>query len=109
MYAMSRVARRIYSDDAKGAFRKGEAAPKATPPAHYNWEAARQTAARGETPSPPKVDAQRRRLLGDIMRLAAANDRSKLRDLAIPSYNSHVRALSQYRDVCLIALKARDG
>ncbi len=105
MYTMSRVARRIYSDDAAGVFHQDISLPKSPAAAiHYDWEASRQTAARGALPPPPKVDKQRERLLRNIARLAKAKEAKKLLDLRIPSYNTHVRSLRKYRDLCVIAI-----
>ncbi len=105
MYTMSRVARRIYSDDAAGVFRQDISLPKSPATAiHYDWEAARQIAAAGIFPAVPKVDKQRELLLRDIERLAEAKEAKKLLDLRIPSYNTHVRSLAKYRDLCVIAI-----
>jgi hypothetical protein len=105
MYSMSRVARRIYVDDAAGVFRQDIDLPKSPATAiHYDWEASRQIAAAGGIPPPPKVDPQRQSLLRDIMRMAEAKETKKLLDLRIPSYNTHVRSLGKYRDLCIIAI-----
>jgi hypothetical protein len=106
MYTMSRVANRIYGD--KGITKKSLSAPTARRP-HYDWKMSTKQAERGELPPAPHVDAQRQRLLADIVRLAAADDRTTLRNIAIPSYNTHVRALARYRDLCIMALKVRNG
>src|SRR5260370_30727712 len=73
MYTMTRVAGRIYSDDAAGVFRQDISLPKSPAAAiHYDWETSRRIAATGKIPPIPKVDKQRERLLRDIERLAEA-------------------------------------
>lgn len=112
MYTMSRVASILYKTGFKTpSFELPTAAKEETTKAspRHNWERMRRRAfEKGELPTPPKVDSRRKALLHDIGTFAAAGNRQALRDLRIRGSNSYAKTLNQYRDICVIALAARE-
>ena len=75
----------------------------------YDWSKMREYAAStGKFPEPPiGFDRVRQKMLANIIAVAEAGDPKKLLQFRIRSYNSAVRIISQYRDICVIALYAR--
>jgi len=62
----------------------------------------------GKFPEPPVgFDKTRQKMLTNILKVAEAGDPKKLLQFRIRNYNSAVRIISQYRDICVIALYAR--
>ena len=75
----------------------------------YDWGKMREYAtSTGKFPEPPVgFDKTRQKMLTNILKVAEAGDPKKLLQFRIRNYNSAVRIISQYRDICVIALYAR--
>lgn len=73
-----------------------------------DWSGMRQRAARdGVIPDPPAITHERRPMLNAVVGAAHAGDLDRLQDLRIGDYNSAMKALCKFRDICIIALVAR--
>src|SRR6266853_1956344 len=75
----------------------------------YDWSKMRAYAAStGKFPEPPVgFDKTRQKMLIKVLEMAEIGDPKKLLQFRIKNYNSAVRVISQYRDICVIALYAR--
>jgi hypothetical protein len=75
-----------------------------------DWGKMRSTAMNGQIPTPPALRTQERcrwTLLRDVEAAAKAGDREKLTAMNIGTYNSVVRTIAKYRQLCLLALDRR--
>jgi len=62
----------------------------------------------GKFPEPPiGFDKTREKMLIKVLKVAEAGDPKKLLQFRIRNYNSAVRIISRYRDICVIAIYAR--
>jgi hypothetical protein len=75
----------------------------------YDWDGMRRRAfEKGELPPEPAMfDPRRKKKLAAIMEAVRADDLKKLGGLEIKQYNSSMKVLYRYRDICVIALQAR--
>lgn len=114
MYSMSRATRvygRFYSSDLTAQTTAEKAPPSSRQQyERIDWEGMRATALRGRIPTPPVLrtqDRSRWRLLEDVELAAKAGDRRKLAAMNIGDYNTVIRMIGRYRDLCIMALDRR--
>jgi hypothetical protein len=75
-----------------------------------DWNRMRNTAMNGQIPTPPVLRTEERcrwQLLADVESAAKAGDRAKLAAMNIGNYNTVIKAIRKYRDLCLLALDRR--
>jgi hypothetical protein len=74
-----------------------------------DWQKMEAQAAAGRIPEPPELSTTepcRLRLLRDIHNIARQGDVVKLTEIRIGAYNSITKAISKYREICILALIA---
>ncbi len=75
----------------------------------YDWEKIEARAKLGLLPPAPKLSPDReylvRNLKRGIIKAARSGDLSALTSIEVPAYNSTVRILKRYRDICITALR----
>lgn len=101
-----------------GAKAKPAAAPtkdapkkKAGDRARYDWNTAREKAAKGTVPAAPDFTAETHRyyrpILAAVVKLVKAGDLKGLQAYRVKGSSSSPRAVQNYREVAIIALKAK--
>jgi hypothetical protein len=102
MYTMSRAVG-VYRRDLilpKGVMKKSKSR-------RTNWKKLREIADEtGALPPVPSIK-DRRSLLNDVHRYAMTGNIFALAEMRIDTYNSAVKTIGRYRDVCFAALLAR--
>lgn len=58
-------------------------------------------------PDPAMFDPRRQRRLAMVLNAVKDNDIKRLMEVEIKEYNSSMKVLGRYRDICVIALQAR--
>jgi hypothetical protein len=73
-----------------------------------DWTGMRHQAEKhGIIPRAPAITHDRRPMLNAVVSAAQAGDLDRLQDLQIGCYNSAMKALSKFREICIIALTTR--
>ncbi len=92
---------------------KGPAAPRKQPAerARYDWNGAREAAAKGVIPKAPDFSANTHRsyrgLLAEVEALVKAKDLAGLQAYKVKGSSTSPAAVKRYREIALIALKAK--
>lgn len=90
---------------------KAAAKRKAGERSRYDWNAAREKAAKGVVPAAPDFTANTHRyyrpVLAEVVKLAKAGDLKGLQAYRVKGASSSPRAVKNYREVAIAALKAK--
>ena len=94
----------VIDDDPPPPVTRGRLAPA------YDWDKIEERARRGLVPPAPKLTPSgeriARKIKREIITAVRAGDLAKLKEINVPNYNSTVRILKRYRDICIVALRA---